>query len=451
MGMKPIFEQERLFFKEKSDVELPTDCWRSGAKIYLDIYCEKPLYSFKVEDGKIKITKNNEKLFENYKQVKLDKIIELESENVDKLYIESFNFLYSYLKENNETPIVFNHSGGKDSCLSYEVFKDVKNKLNQEGVDLDYVISFANTSNDTADTYKFIKDNNNIEQNKLRIMNPKEGFYDMIRRTNYFVPNALSRKCCQVYKEGQIRKNYDTNTKYIMILGVRKHESTKRADYDWIMDDKFYVKLFGEKNTNPKLWTNIAPIIEWKDEYVWIYLMKENVKLNPQYEKGYNRCGCLICPYQSEYIDLLTKENYPTLWKRWTEDILPKSYKNGLIEDRFKWTIEEYIKGAWKTGTSKIYEITKMSPTTERVEEVMKLMNISNYDIAKKYFKKKCSNCGKNLNPSEIGMNLKMLGRGMDIEKNGMCKKCMCKDFNISSKEYSIKIRQFREGGCNLF
>ena len=53
MGMKPIFEEERLFFKEKSGVELPTDCWRSGNKIYLDIYCEKPLYSFKVEDGKI--------------------------------------------------------------------------------------------------------------------------------------------------------------------------------------------------------------------------------------------------------------------------------------------------------------------------------------------------------------------------------------------------------------
>jgi len=48
-------------------------------------------------------------------------------------------------------------------------------------------------------------------------------------------------------------------------------------------------------------------------------------------------------------------------------------------------------------------------------------------------------------------MNLKMLGRGMDIDKKAMCKKCMCKEFNITTKEYSMKVQQFREGGCNLF
>ena len=282
-------------------------------------------------------------------------------------------------------------------------------------------------------------------------MNPKEGFYNMIKRTNYFVPNAVSRKCCQVYKEGQIRKSYDVNTEYIMILGVRKYESVKRANYDWVMDDKFYIKLFGEKNNNPKLWTNIAPIINWKDEDVWLYLIKENIKLNPQYEKGYNRCGCLICPYQSEYIDLLTEKYYPTLWDRWTKEILPKSYKNGLIEERFKWTLEEWIKGAWKKGTSKIYEITKNTPTKERVEEVMEIMNIRDYNLAKKYFNKTCHKCGKRLNPTDIGMNLKMLGRSMDIENKAFCKKCMCKEFDITTKEYSGKVQQFREGGCNLF
>ena len=74
MGLKPIFEQERCFFKEKSGIELPTDCWRNGTKIYLDIYCDKPLYTFKVIDKKIKIIKNNEKLFKDYQQVKLDEI-----------------------------------------------------------------------------------------------------------------------------------------------------------------------------------------------------------------------------------------------------------------------------------------------------------------------------------------------------------------------------------------
>ena len=124
--MKPIFEEERLFFKEKSGIDLPTDCWRSGTKIYLDIYCEKPLYTFNVFDGKIKITKNNEKLFEKYAQIKLNDIVKKESDKIDKLYKESFIFLYDYLKNHKMIPIVFNHSGGKDSCLSYEIFKSAK-------------------------------------------------------------------------------------------------------------------------------------------------------------------------------------------------------------------------------------------------------------------------------------------------------------------------------------
>lgn len=447
MGLKPIFEQERCFFKEKSGIELPTDCWRNGTKIYLDIYCNKPLYTFKVIDKKIKIIKNNEKLFKDYRQVKLDEIKIRERERVNNLYKQSYEFLLNYLYDHKNISIVFNHSGGKDSCLSYDIFK----KVLKEIPDLDYVISFANTSNDTADTYKFIMNNDNIEQSKLKIMNPKEGFYQMIKRTNYFVPTALSRKCCSVYKEGQIQKNYDTNKEYIMILGVRKYESTKRAKYNWVMDYEFYTKLFGDKNNSPKKWINIAPIIEWKDEDVWIYCLDNNISLNPQYKMGYNRCGCLICPYQSDYIDLLTEVNYPTLWKRWTQDILPKSYEKQLIGERFKWTLNEFINGKWKSGTSKIYEITRKSPTKERLKEVCDIMGIDSEELAKQYFSKKCCKCNKQLNPSEVGMNLKLFGRQLDIDNKGLCKKCMCKELGLTSKEYAIKVREFREGGCNLF
>ena len=450
MGLKPIFEEERLFFKEKSGVDLPTDCWRSGTKIYLDIYCKKPLYTFKVENKRISITKNNSNLFEGYTQIKLQDILIRERERVNKLYDKSYEFLYNYLKEHKNIPIVFNHSGGKDSCLSYKVFKQVVNKLKEENIVLDYVISFANTSNDTADTYKFIKNNDNVEQDKLKIMNPKEGFYPWIKRKNYLVPTALVRNCCSTFKEGQIQKKYDTKKEYIMILGVRKYESTKRANYDWIMDYEFYNKLFKDHNTNPKLWINIAPIIEWHDEDVWIYLLNNNIKLNPQYEKGYNRCGCLICPYQSDYIDLLTEKYYPTLWKRWTEDILPKSYEKQLVQERFKWSLEEFVSKWWKTGTSKVYELTRKSPNEKNVKELMKILNLDNEETAKKYFNQKCCECNKNLNPTDIAMNLKLFGRNIDMNK-AKCKKCICKELGIKGKEYTTKAREFREGGCNLF
>lgn len=59
MGFKPIFEEERLFSKQKTNINLPTECWRKGSKIYLDFTQEKSLIEFKVENKEIKITKNS--------------------------------------------------------------------------------------------------------------------------------------------------------------------------------------------------------------------------------------------------------------------------------------------------------------------------------------------------------------------------------------------------------
>jgi phosphoadenosine phosphosulfate reductase len=82
MGFKPIFEEERMFFKEQTGIELPTDCWRNGSKIYLDFTQEKPLYRFKVDNKKINITKDNsngykkgKKIIELPKQIPLNELI----------------------------------------------------------------------------------------------------------------------------------------------------------------------------------------------------------------------------------------------------------------------------------------------------------------------------------------------------------------------------------------
>lgn len=234
-----------------------------------------------------------------------------------------------------------------------------------------------------------------------------------------------------------------------MILGVRKYESSKRANYDWIMDYSFLYKLFNGTVTQSKLWVKIAPIVEWKDEDVWLYLIKNKIEINKQYYLGFNRCGCLICPYQSDYIDLLTEKHYPKLWSRWVNDILPKNYINTHVSERFKWTLDEWKNGKWKLGTSKIFEITKNKPTTECIRQVSEIMKIDQ-EIAIKYFDKKCSVCDKKLNPTHIGMNLKIYGRNMKIEEM-KCKEHLCEENDLTSNQYNDMIVEFRDGGCNLF
>lgn len=323
-------------------------------------------------------------------------------------------------------------------------------KLNHPEIydNLNWEISFANTSNETADTYKLIK---KLPDDKLHIINPKVGFYQWIVKTkNYYLPSVMVRNCCSTYKEGSINKYFDKKENITMVTGVRKYESTKRAKYDFIMDSIFRTEIHGNDNL-AKPWITLAPIVEWKDEEVWLYILREQLEYNNQYNVGFNRVGCLCCPYMTDYIDLLIEEHYPKQWARWV-GILKKNYEIYHIEKHLKWTLEEWINGKWKQATSKEYELINLTPTEDRIKQLAGIKGIS-IAMAKKYWKKKCS-CGKKLNPTEIAMNFKTFGRFENVENDDrqlLCKKCFCEKEGINKKEYAELTFRYLDEGCNLF
>lgn len=98
MGFKPIFEEERQFFKEKTGIELPTECWRNGSKIYLDFTQPKSLIEFKVENGKINIAKDRRNGYiERGKQMTLppqktiSELIEINRDRLNNIYEKSIS------------------------------------------------------------------------------------------------------------------------------------------------------------------------------------------------------------------------------------------------------------------------------------------------------------------------------------------------------------------------
>ena len=42
--------------------------------------------------------------------------------------------------------------------------------------------------------------------------------------------------------------------------------------------------------------TLVNPILEWDDEYLWWYIQKEQIEINPLYREGFQRIGCIGCP-----------------------------------------------------------------------------------------------------------------------------------------------------------
>lgn len=451
MGFKPMFEEERLFFKEKTGIDLPSDCWRNGSKIYLDFTCKKPLLTFKVIDKQILITKDNSELFIEYSQKSVVDLIRTNIENLNLMFDKSVEDTYNYVITNPNKYYVISHSGGKDSDLTYMVWEKVLAKLEKENNDifskLRWIINFANTSNDTADTYRKIK---KLPKEKLNILNPKMGWRQwLVDVKNYFIPSKMVRNCCAQYKEGQITKAYSKDEELVNVLGVRRYESTKRSEYIFLMDSEWRDKHFNTNNL-PEKWINLAPIVDWKDEEVWLYLIHNNVDFNRMYRLGFGRVGCLLCPFQQDYIDLLIEKYYPTQWKWWL-GVLEKNYEIYGIKNSLKWTLEEWKNGRWKTGISKEYEIINRKKTPERVKELAGLKGISE-EMAAKFFDKTCK-CGKKMNPGELAMFYKIYGRYEDTVDNRdlLCKKCLCKDQGITSKEYTAKSIEFMNSGCNLF
>lgn len=461
--MKPIFNEEKIFFEKRTGIQLPEYCWRDGSKIYLNCNDTKPLLTFKVEERKININKNiithikdnsvivrytkgKKQIEETWMNYSWEEEYEFNKDSITYKEKESIDETYWYILKHRDSQIRASDSGGKDSTLELIILDKAYSRLREHGAEIeDYIVDFNNTSNDTAQTYLQVKANN--KNKNLEIHNPQKGFYQWIEQNkNYYLPSVMVRNCCSTYKEGSMKKVLDRKKPYVLVLGMRKYESTKRANYDWDLNEA--IKKQGEMKLNvPENWRRFLNIVNWEDHEVWLYFLHNDVNFNIMYKWGFDRVGCLFCPYSKEYTDLIIEEHYPQMNERWNK-ILDKNYELYDVENRLKWTKEEWRNGRWKEGVSKEQYIIQNKPTKDRIKELAEIKGISE-ELAEKYFQKKCS-CGKKLNPDEVAINLKTYGRGMDVSKM-QCKKCFCGVNKITGKEYQDKVHNFRNDGCNLF
>ena len=403
--------------------------------------------TFKVDliNYQINIKKYEKPIHKNYT---LEEEYEVAREQLEAKVKQSIQMTKEYTLKNLDKKIFVSISGGKDSDVIKDIVNRAFNELREEGINVDYNLIAFNTSNDTAETYKHLKQHHKMT--KENIISPEVGFYQwIVDKKNYFTPTRFVRNCCSTYKEGQLTKIMGKKEDTLTFLGMRSPESVKRKDYDFDLNEA--QKKIGKKPNVPENWLRFLPIVKWTDAEVWLYILNRKMKYNDMYNKGFNRIGCLICPYQSDVVELLIKNHYPKQWKRWV-DILAKGYEIYGVERRLKWDLLEWCEGGrWKSATSKESELTTKKATPERIKELAELKGISE-EMAVKYFKKECS-CGKKLNPTEIAMFLKLTGRYENQEDNRqyLCKKCLSEFLGITTKEYKEKAIEFTQGGCELF
>lgn len=163
-------------------------------------------------------------------------------------------------------------------------------------------------------------------------------------------PSDTHRWCCSVMKTAplyRMLKIEGTNkqAKVLAFEGTRAEESTRRSKYERI-----------GKGVKHNQVINARPILEWNTAEIFLYLFKYNLPINEAYRAGKPRVGCLICPFSSEWDDMIVNKKFPNELKPFLTRI------EQIAIDRNIPNKEEYVKGhKWKLRASGKFMNTKTS------------------------------------------------------------------------------------------
>lgn len=94
----------------------------------------------------------------------------------------------------------------------------------------------------------------------------------------------------------------------------------------------------------------VNPVYEWSDADVWDYIKRYELQVNPLYDMGYERVGCIGCPlapYHQRKKEFADFPKYKTLYINAFDKAIENRKKRGLKEiwktgqEMFDWWMEE--------------------------------------------------------------------------------------------------------------
>lgn len=277
----------------------------------------------------------------------------------EKRAIERLKIASELSLEHYGTPLVVTTSGGKDSSVCVE--------LALRG-GIPFEVQHNHTTADAPETVRFVRQEFARLENlgvKCTINYPvykgkRTSMWDLIPQ-KLMPPIRIKRYCCEVLKE-------HGGDGHFVCTGVRWGESARRAKMCGIFEKQVKdrdrsVKVREDGGSLEELFAPcklkakhiVNPIVDWTTSQVWDFLRNSKVPVNPLYECGFDRVGCVGCPLagKKRYREFNYWPAYEKLYIQTFDRMLEERRRRGKMQgnwmmggtgqDVFRWWMEEDV------------------------------------------------------------------------------------------------------------
>ncbi len=276
-----------------------------------DIFAEKIDYSF----------------FDEY----IKRFVKANADRYNYITEEAVHFVQQYKEKYDVEDMMVSFSGGKDSTVTSHI---VNRALGTNKV----LHVFGDTTLEFPYTIEYKKRfNKNEESQGVRVLtakNREKNFEELCEVIG--PPSRVMRWCCTVFKTGAIQKTISSAFKdknnILSFQGIRHNESASRSKY-------------ARESKSPKIskQTVVAPIIDWIDYDVWLYILTTKIDFNYAYRLGWTRVGCWCCPNNGVWSEFLAKVHMYDQYVHWHKLLVNFAKQIGKPDP------EEYVNnGGWR-------------------------------------------------------------------------------------------------------
>lgn len=340
--VRPVFPEERLLLEVINDCPFEfaeQSIWNTSGNNYF-VNGKKIPFSVKniisvknaddIRELLMKYEEENKKYVDSYYESDIiQKFIEANNVHLQSITTEAHDFIKKSAEKFDMDEMFVSFSGGKDSSVTSSL---VINALGNPNI----IHIYGDTTLEYPETGNYLKDfKQAFPYTPLLVAkNKDQNFNDLCEVVG--PPSRMMRWCCTIFKTGAITRKIESTFKNkIRILsfqGLRRSESAARSKYERESSGAKIVKQ-----------QTAAPIIDWIDFDVWLYILANKIPFNNAYRKGFSRVGCWCCPNNSYWSEFLSHIYMNDEYTKFHNILIDFAKKIGKPDP------EEYISsGGWK-------------------------------------------------------------------------------------------------------